>query len=59
MPAALNNSTKIAAVMPKESANTPTICGVTIPPSAAIARNMDIPVFEPFNTAPALDTLVG
>ena len=55
----MNANTSIAAVIPILSARKPTICGVTIPPNAAIARNNDIPVVEPLIILPTLDTVVG
>ena len=41
------------------SANIPTICGITIPPNAAIASNMDIPMVEPLMNSPAFAIHVG
>ena len=41
------------------SANIPTICGITIPPNAAIASNMDIPMVEPLMNSPAFAIQVG
>ena len=55
----MNANTSIAAVIAILSARKPTICGVTIPPNAAIARNNDIPVVEPLIILPTLDTVVG